>query len=292
MAGDAVETLIDQQQWLEPVADKLQQAIRGAFEEAGPPGRQIQNFLHGTWLGHPLHAVLTDIPIGAWTAALILDLLDEASGDDRFATGADGALQIGLAGAVAAALAGLTDWHVIDGRPRRTGLVHGLLNLTSAGLYTTSLICRKRKDRLQGRIYAYAAYLVAFGSAYLGGKLVYSDRIGVDHTSGEHPPHDFVPVLADSDLREGELRRVTAGSARVLLTRVNGEVHAIAEVCSHLGGPLAEGKLEGDVVQCPWHGSEFSVPDGCVVNGPAVHPQPRYETRVNNGQIEVRSAAH
>jgi nitrite reductase/ring-hydroxylating ferredoxin subunit len=120
--------------------------------------------------------------------------------------------------------------------------------------------------------------------------LVYSDQIGVDHTAGEEPPQDFVPVLADAELREGELRRVQAGGARVLLTRVDGQVYAIGEVCSHLGGPLVEGKLEGDVVRCPWHGSEFSVRDGCVVNGPAVHPEPRYESRIQNGQIEVRLA--
>lgn len=65
---------------------------------------------------------------------------------------------------------------------------------------------------------------------------------------------------------------------------------AIANTCTHLGGPLAEGKREGDTVICPWHGSRFDPGTGDVLGGPAVYPEPRYEARVRAGKIEVRAA--
>jgi nitrite reductase/ring-hydroxylating ferredoxin subunit len=141
-----------------------------------------------------------------------------------------------------------------------------------------------------GRAVSLLGYAVAAGAAYLGGSLVYSEQIGVDHTKGAEPPRDFVPVLAEWELADNQPRRVEANGYRVLLVRHAGEIRAIAETCSHLGGPLAEGTLEGDTVRCPWHGSCFSLEDGSVIDGPATHSQPRFETRVRNGQIEVRAA--
>ncbi len=273
--------LIEKQEWLEPVEGGLQKAVERAYAAGGPVGRRIKNFMHGTWLGHPLHPVITDVPIGAWTAALVLDAMDEPA--------ADAVLAVGLAGAVAAAVPGLTDWNSTTGNPRRVGLVHGLLNIVTAGIYAASLVARRNGDRRKGRILSGLGYGMMAGAAYLGGKLVYSMQIGVNHTAGEQAPTDFVPVLPEAELREGELRRVVAGDVKVLLARRDGAIYAIAEVCSHLGGPLAEGTLAGDVVQCPWHGSRFSVKDGRVVDGPATHKQPLYETRVRNGQIEVRA---
>ncbi len=276
--------VIEKQEWLEPVEDGLQKAVERAYAAGGPVGRRLKNFMHGTWLGHPLHPVITDVPIGAWTAALVLDAMDEPA--------ADAVLAVGLAGALAAAVPGLTDWHSTTGNPRRLGLVHGLMNIATAGVYAASLIARKNGARRRGRFLSTLGYGMLMGGAYLGGQLVYGMQIGVNHTAGEEAPRDFVPVLPEFELREGELRRVMAGDVKVLLVRRDGVVHAIAEVCSHLGGPLAEGTLEGDVVQCPWHGSRFSITDGHVVDGPATHKQPLYETRVRNGQIEVRAVAN
>lgn len=291
MAPEDAIALIEEQDWLEPLENGLKNAISEAFSAAGPNGRKTENFLHGTWLGHPLHPVLTDIPIGAWTAALVLDVMDAFSETDAYGRGADAALATGLTGAVGAALAGLTDWHKIDGKTQRLGLIHGLLNLTGAALYTTSLIKRKQDRRVEGRLYSLFGYTAVLCSAWLGGILVYRKQIGVDHTAGEPLPREFVPALAESELPEGQLRRVTVDGVKVLLVRRNGEIHALAEVCSHEGGPLAEGTLEDDTVRCPWHGSRFSLEDGKVVDGPATHPQPSFETRVQNGLIEIRARA-
>jgi nitrite reductase/ring-hydroxylating ferredoxin subunit/uncharacterized membrane protein len=275
---------IDRQDWLDPLADRVQEAVADVLDTAP----RVKDFLHGTWLGHPLHSALTDVPIGAWTAALLMDGMEDLTGRPEFGRGADAAVKIGVAGAVAAAVAGMTDWRDIDGRPRRIGLAHALLNITSTLLYTTSMAMRRNGSRGAGKGLSALGFVAAMGGAYLGGKLVYSEQIGVDRTAGHKFPKDFVPVLFDSELAEGEMKRVMAGDSRVLVARRDARISAISEVCPHLGGPLAEGELEGNSVRCPWHGSCFSLEDGRVLRGPSTHPARLLEARVRDGQIEVR----
>jgi nitrite reductase/ring-hydroxylating ferredoxin subunit/uncharacterized membrane protein len=288
MSTNPALEVLEQQEWLEPVEGGLQKAVGSAFESTGPVGRQVKNFLHGVWLGHPLHPVLTDIPVGSWTAALVLDVM-EASGAKDCAAGADLAVKVGLAGAAGAALSGLTDWQATDEKARRLGVIHGLLNTVAAVLYTASAVQRGRRRRESGRLLAYCGYGIAVASAYLGGSLVFTKRIGVNHAIGIPGPSDWTPVLDESELREGEPRRVDVNGFRLLLLRRTGQVYAIGEVCSHLGGPLAEGTIQGDTVQCPWHGSRFCVRDGSVIDGPATHAQPVLDTRVTDGRIEIRA---
>lgn len=290
MATDRAIQLIEHQHWLEPVADRLQSALGETFAAAGRPGQQVANALHGLWLGHPLHPVLTDVPIGAWSVAAVLDALDELSGQEAFGRGADAAIGVGVVGALGAALTGLTDWRHTDGRARRIGLLHGLLNTGALALYTTSLILRRGQARKAGRGVAMLGYLVANASAYLGGHLVFGEQVGVDHTAAQVPPQEFVPVLRDAELPDHQLRRATAQGMPVLLVRRAGRVYAIAETCSHMGGPLSEGKLEGLSVVCPWHGSRFALDNGRPLNGPSPFPQACFETRVRDGYIEVRAA--
>ena len=121
--------------------------------------------------------------------------------------------------------------------------------------------------------------------------MVYEQRVGVDHTAGQSFPDDFVPVLAESELPEGGLRSVEYRGISILLAKRDDRIYALAETCSHLGGPLSEGQFIDSSVKCPWHGSRFALEDGRVLDGPAVHPQPCLEARVRNGQIEVAKAA-
>jgi len=290
MSSNVAIQFVDKQHWLDGVADSLQPAIAETFQAGGIVGQKVKNFLHGTWLGHPLHSVLTDVPIGAWTAALVLDAIDEIGGRERLAEAADTAVTVGVIGAVGSALAGLTDWAHTDGSARRVGITHGLLNASALALYTTSLVCRRRGDRRAGRGFAALGFLISSAAAYLGGHLVYGEKIGVDHTAGQKLPDEFTPVVAEAELGEGELRRVEADGVPVLLARQGGRIYAIAETCSHLGGPLAEGTLEDASVRCPWHSSRFALEDGRVIEGPSVHAQPCFEVRVHDGQIEVRAA--
>ena len=289
MVTEALIKTVERQEVLDQLSDKIQPLVSNAFESTGPAGREVKNFLHGTWLGHPLHPALTDIPLGAWTAALALDAMESISGRKELGAGADVAIAVGLVGAAGSAVTGLTDWSEINGRARKVGLLHGLLNVGATALYATSLVLRRKDMRGAGRGFAMLGYAVSSTAAYLGGHLVFSEQIGVNHAAAQELPKEFVPVLADAELRESEMKRVDAGGVPVLLVRREGEVCALANTCSHLGGPLSEGKLEGDVVQCPWHGSRFNVRDGTVVDGPATFPQPCFEARVREGQIEVRS---
>jgi len=286
---DAIVGMIDEQEWMKPVEKGLQKLIHKGFHFRG--GRQLKNFLHGTWIGHPLHVILTDVPIGAWTAAIVFDALDGMTTRPRYRSAADTAVGIGLVGALGAAATGLTDWQDIDPPARRIGLVHGLLNVASVALFGGSLLARHKGRRTSGKSLAVLGYAVSAVAARLGGNLVYGQKIGVDHTAEDKLPQEFTAVLPDADLREDKPFRTEHDGTPILLIRRGQQIYALAETCSHLGGPLSEGALDGDVIQCPWHGSRFSIRDGHVVDGPAVHPQPCLETRIRDGQIEIRRAS-
>lgn len=288
MGSDGITGTVGRQEWLTPAEEGLQKLIHKAFRFEG--GQGVKNFLHGTWVGHPLHSILTDVPIGAWTAAMMFDALDSMSHRRQYSLAADTALALGLAGALGAAACGLTDWQDIDPPARRIGLVHGVLNVASVALFGSSLVARRRGARTTGRGLAALGYAVSVAAARLGGNLVYGQKIGVDHTAAEKLPDEFTPVLAESNLPQGQPVRAEHNGTPILLVRRGEQIYALAETCSHLGGPLSEGKLDGDIIQCPWHASRFSIRDGHVVDGPAVHPQPCLEARVRDGQIEVRKA--
>jgi len=280
---------IENQEWLDEAANAIQPVIIGAFKAGGEAGQKIKNFLHGTWLGHPLHPALTDVPIGSWTVAAVLDTI-ELTGNKNYKSGADAAITIGIAGALGSAVSGLTDWTATTKKRRKVGLVHGLLNLTATCLYTTSAILRQRSDSRRAAItFAMIGYGVTTVAAYLGGHLVFDEQTGVNHTatSVEYPTH-FIAVLKESELEDNTMKCVNAGQIPVLLAKKNGNIFALANTCSHLGGPLAEGDLLDDCVRCPWHGSVFSLKDGSVVNGPATEPQPEFDVRINNGWIEIK----
>ncbi len=280
--------VIDRQRWLDSISDPLQKAITGAYKDGGAAGQAIANFMNGVWLGHPLHPVLTDVPVGAWTAALALDAYELGTGRDEFGAGADVAVGLGLAGAVGAALTGLTDWQHTTDRPKRLGMMHALLNVTAVVLYAGSLAFRAQRKRGAGQGLALLGYTAMAAAAYLGGDVVFKEQTGVDHATEETLPRKFVSVLPEAELAEGSMKRVQVGTTRVLLVRQHGQIYALAEVCAHLGGPLSEGTLEGCSVICPWHSSQFALEDGRVLNGPSTFEQPCFEVRVQDGQIQVR----
>jgi nitrite reductase/ring-hydroxylating ferredoxin subunit/uncharacterized membrane protein len=272
-----------------PIDDKLQRMIDKALYAKGSPGAQkIRNFLNGTWLGEPLHVVLTDIPIGAWTLAMVFDALDMILDSNDFSLAADTSIAVGLAGAAGAALTGVTDWSDVDPPARRTGLIHGLLNISATALFTTSLVLRKRRSRTGGRISAALGYALMSYSAHLGGRMVYEHRVGVDRTAGQIFPETFTAVMPESQLEENRPFRAFHDGVPILLVRRGKRLFAMAETCSHFSGPLSEGKLVDGSIECPYHASRFALEDGHVINGPAVHPQPCLDVRIREGQIEVR----
>ena len=147
----------------------------------------------------------------------------------QYRAAADTAVALGLVGAVGAAAAGLTDWQDIDPPARRIGLVHGLLNVASVVLFGSSLLARRRGIRTTGRSLATLGYAVSVAAARLGGKLVYGQKIGVDHSASEKLPDEFTPVLAESDLEDVKPVRAEHNRAPILPARRGSQVFALAE---------------------------------------------------------------
>jgi nitrite reductase/ring-hydroxylating ferredoxin subunit len=131
---------------------------------------------------------------------------------------------------------------------------------------------------------------IAVASAYLGGDLVYAQRIGVTHADAQ-PPDDFTAVADSSALADNTMMKARAGDTDVLLVRQHDRVCALVHSCAHLGGPLSEGTLKEGSVACPWHGSEFALDDGHVLKGPATENQPCLIVRERDGRIEVKAGS-
>jgi nitrite reductase/ring-hydroxylating ferredoxin subunit/uncharacterized membrane protein len=262
---------------LDPVSDPLQEAVKAL-------PKPIRDLLDGVWFGNPLHPALTDIPIGAWTAAFALDLAGSEAADE--------ALKVGIIGAVPTALTGLNDWSHLKDDARRIGTVHAIVNSAGLTLNVLSLVARRSGMRRVGKVLSGAAYAGTLFSAHLGGHLSFGLGVRVNRTAFESPRDRYAPVCDESDLNGGKLVGVELEGEAVVVSRSEetNEVCAIAATCSHLGGPLDQGKREGDTVVCPWHGSRFDLCSGDVEGGPAVYPQPRYEARLRSGKVEVRIA--
>jgi nitrite reductase/ring-hydroxylating ferredoxin subunit/uncharacterized membrane protein len=290
MAETLMQRVVEALPFLDDIAEDVQPKVQEAVAAGGTTAR---NVLDGVWFEAPLHPVLTDVPVGAWTAALVFDGLDAATGKEPIRHAADASLVFGTLGALGAAVTGLSDWRYLSGGSRRMGVAHGLLNTIGLVLCIVSLFLRATRRRNAGRLTFLAGYSISGMAAHLGGELSYHYGLRVDRNVFEGAgPDEFVPVLSEDELARGELRRIEVDGVGVLLSRSSaGEVCAIAATCNHFSGPLEEGEREGDTVVCPWHNSRYDLCSGQVIDGPAVFPQSRYETRVRDGRIEVKAAA-
>jgi nitrite reductase/ring-hydroxylating ferredoxin subunit/uncharacterized membrane protein len=285
--GQIVDDAIEKASGLDEAGKVVRQAVVSVTARS-PLTRRIADFLHGTWLGHPLHIVLTDFTVGTWVAGAILDVAGTVSGSESLEDAADIMIGLGTTSALGTAVTGLNDYSRIKQDAARAGLVHGLLNSAAFMSYAFSLVARKSGNRNLGMALSMTGLSIATASAWIGGDMVYRLKAGINHAVPPQGLENWTPIMADSDLREGEPRRVEVDGNPILLYRRWGIVLAMGAVCSHAGGPLEEGKFEWPCVECPWHQSVFDLRDGSVVHGPATMQEPSYETRVQNGQIEVR----
>jgi nitrite reductase/ring-hydroxylating ferredoxin subunit len=270
---------------LDGPAERVSAAVRGAL---GPGA--LKDALSGTWLGHALHPLLTDLPIGTWTSANLLDLFG-GPGTER---AAERLIGVGIATALPTAATGWTDWAdttLTSERVRRIGVVHALANTASLALYGLSWTARKRGHRRRGVALALAGAGALAVGGQLGGHMSYGRGVGVDQTTFEYGPEEWTTALADAALGEGESKSVDVADVTVMVTRQSGRVYALRDRCCHRGGPLHEGAIEDGCVICPWHESAFRLEDGSVARGPATAPQPAYDVRVREGSIEVRVAS-
>ncbi len=250
------------------------------------PAGKAKDALHGTWLGHPLHPALTDLPIGCWTSAWLLDIF----GGRETRKAATALVGLGVATAVPTIVSGAADWTALGetSKPRRVGAVHAVANAAATWLYAASWLARRRGNHKQGVTLGMAGAALATAGGYLGGHLAYRNAVGVDHTAGEYGVTDWTDVGALRDLPMRQAVRRTVGGVDLVLYRNGSTVRALSATCSHLGGPLDRGTVDDECVTCPWHGSTFRLTDGSVVRGPATAPQPAYETRVVGRTVQVR----
>lgn len=160
---DELTEAISAMEALDRVGDPLQGFVRRSLEStgAGPA-------LRGDWLGHPVHPLLTDLPIGFWTSAWVLDF-----GGARARRAADALIAAGLVSVAPTALAGLADWAERDRRDRRLGLAHLAANVTATWLYAASLANRWRGHRIRGVALSWAGASAATVGGYLGGHLAF-----------------------------------------------------------------------------------------------------------------------
>ncbi|MGC2191362.1 MAG: Rieske 2Fe-2S domain-containing protein [Candidatus Dormiibacterota bacterium] len=287
MTADALDWIIQKLPFLGPLGDALHQWLAKLGELSGSRAGQAKDFLNGTWLGHPIHPALTDVPIGAWMGASLLDLSDGGEGGGM-ARGADALVALGCAGAVAAAVTGLADWQDQVGKGRDLGTAHALINTSALALFCASLALRLKGARRPAIGLSLLGLGTATAGAYIGGDMVYRLGMQVNRNAFTSGPKKWSEVADESEVAEGSFTHKQVGKNQVLLTRLNGEICAASAVCSHAGGPLDELPLEDGQLQCPWHGSQFSLRTGYVTHGPATVAIPLFETRTKDGKVEIR----
>src|ERR1700730_3598287 len=270
---------IEEQAWLDQAADYAMELARPLLEM--PQAEKVMDFLHGRWLGHALHPVLTDLPIGMWSGSLFLDLV----GAHKSAGVLSAA---GSAGAVGATVTGFADWSDTVGRDRRLGVLHGLLNLSGMGLQMLSLSARLRRRKTSAMALSALGLTVSSAAAYLGGELVFGRGVMVNRDAWVTGREKWTPVAPEAEVNEGAMKPADVEGRPILLYRESGRVYALEGTCSHLGGPLGEGEVQDGVVTCPWAGARLRLTDGAVCRGPATFAVPRLQTRIRQGQVEVR----
>jgi len=275
---------------IQSYAKLLKQPLDALFSHG--PGRPLKLFLNGTWLEHPLHPLLTDVVVGAWTVALLLDLLALIFHVTGLGLASAIAVGLGVLAALASIVTGLMDWVDLDPDELAVGVTHGTINIIATLLFAVSFFLRSGAgwaiDALSFVI-ALAGYLVVSLGAFIGGSLVFRMGVMVNRNAYRRgTPKNFVAVMALKDLPENKPVRVMSRDEPVMLVRRGERIFAIGAVCSHLGAPLEKGELKDGTIECPWHGSQFALADGSLKSGPATAPVPCYETRVTDGQVELK----
>lgn len=280
MLGRVFERLLDAQAgWAKPLGDWVHRLAAAIFGRMLP----IRDFLAGTWLGHPLHALLTDVPIGALTLVIVLDIIGQPAA-------ADVALLVGVLSMLAAALAGYADYSTTDGAARDRATIHSTLMLIALVVYVVSLGIRASgpTSRTLPIVLSIIGYLILAGGAFVGGDVVFALGNVVDRHAWRSSGTKWQP-LEVGEIAEGTVVKAKVGAQALVLVRSGDTISALHDQCAHAGGPLSAGTIVDGCVECPWHGSRFEIATGNRRRGPTVYDQPRYEVRVaESGGYEAR----
>ena len=290
--------LVRSWKWLDAFARFFGAVVGGLYRIPG--ARPLKNVLHGTWpLGHPLHPAITDLTIGGYTAMVAVDALYLVTGDRALLRAADFLLVGSFLSSLVSIVSGLTDWNETVDNERRTGMLHGLLMVVASLGFVASLVLRVNgPGDVRGAAIALsaAAWLVMIVSSYFGGELVFGFGTEVNRQAWSDIQVSWEKLdlqVASLEDRQPVVAETTSGLA-LFVAKVDGVVYAIANTCTHAGGPLNEGTWVGRdrcEIECPWHASRFSVKDGSVHGGPATFREPAFKTRTaEDGCLEVGAA--
>ena len=274
--------------WARPLGDFNHRWLSALFG----PIRPIKDLLNGRWLGHPLHAATTDIPIGLLLGAVILDLVDQRAA-------ADIAVVATIVFMILSALSGLADYADTDGTARTRATTHATLMTVALVMLIVSLVIRAGDpaDRTLAVVLGIVAFGLVSAGAFVGGDVVYVFGNMVSRHAFRGPGTKWIRLdlgeLASLDaLAEATPTKMKAGINDLVVVRLGERVFALHATCAHAGGPLDKGTVVNGCLQCPWHGARYRIEDGHVVRGPSVYDQPAYEIQAaEGGGYEVRRIA-
>ena len=268
--------------WTKPLGDVVHGIVHRIFHRMPA----LRDLLNGRWLGHPLHAVLTDAPIGILFLVIVFDVLSmgEAAG---------WALVVGILAMLAAALAGYADYADTDGKARQRATLHSTLMLVALLGYLVSLWIRVPIDASPGPpagavVVSVVSFLILAAGAFVGGDVVYVLGNMVNRHAFRGAGAKWIalePAEVDGDGRipEGKPVKAKLGINQLVLVREGERILALHDTCAHAGGPLNEGRIVDGSIECPWHESRYRLENGHVVEGPSVYDQPAYEVRARDG---------
>jgi nitrite reductase/ring-hydroxylating ferredoxin subunit/uncharacterized membrane protein len=258
--------------WAKPFGDFNHRWLTALFR----PIRPVKDLLNGTWLGHPLHAVLTDVPIGALTLALVLDFVGQQ-------TAADIAILVGVLSLVAAAVVGFADYSDTDGVARTRATLHATVMVVALVVYVISLVIRAGAplDRTVAVTLSWIGFLILSAGAFVGGDVAYVFGNMVNRHAWRGGGAKWIALEPEGgeEIPEGTPTKAKLGINNLVLIRQGETVLALHDQCAHAGGPLSQGTLVDGAIECPWHGSRFRLSDGRLGRGPALYDQPTYEVR-------------
>jgi len=246
---------------------------------------RVRDVLHGRWLGHPVHPLMVQLPLGSWMSAAVLDFVPGRQRAARTLVG------VGLVAALPAAAAGWTDWAELRRPQMRVGLVHAASNAVGVALYGVSFAARARGRFARGRLWGLAGLVAVSVGGAVGGHMAFRQASGANHAEhvAELVGDGWQPLGDLADFPVGAPVRGRLGEVPVVVVHEpSGTVRVLADRCSHMGGPLSEGEVADGCIRCPWHGSTFRLSDGWNTAGPATAAQPAFTTRITGTLIEAR----
>lgn len=279
MARFLIRLMDAQSVWTKPLGDLSHRFLHWFFHLMPP----VRDFLNGRWLGHPLHAVLTDAPIGILFLVIVFDVLGETNA-------AIITLAVGILALLAAALAGSADYADTDGKARERGTLHATLMVLALVGYLISFFFRtgRGEPSAEATWSSIISFLILSAGAYVGGDVAYVlgnmvNRHAFRGAGAKWLALEPAEMDADGRIPAGRPIKAKLGANQLVLVREGEKILALHDTCAHAGGPLNEGRLVDGAIECPWHFSRYRMESGYAVQGPTVYDQPAYEVRAKDG---------